>query len=71
MHNPFWSEVLHALGDTVRPFEEEPRVEASRAEAAQVVLELTSVPNQKVLKQTKKILSIYFKPQQVCRAYYI
>ena len=55
MHDSLWGEVLHPFGDAVSPFQEEARVEAGRAEAAQIVLELASVPNQKVLKEKKRI----------------
>jgi hypothetical protein len=37
----------------VSPFQEEARVEAGRTEAAQIVLELASVANHKVLEITK------------------
>jgi len=53
MHDSLWGEVLHPLGDAVSPFEEEARVEAGRTEAAQIVLELASVANHKVLEITK------------------
>jgi hypothetical protein len=50
MHYPLGGEELHALGDAVGPLEEEARVEAGGAEAAQVVLELAAVPDEKVLR---------------------
>jgi hypothetical protein len=55
VHDSLRGEVLHALGDTVSPLEEEARVEAGGAEAAEVVHELTSVTNQKVLKVIFKV----------------
>ncbi len=55
MHDSLRGEVLHALGDAVSPLKEEARVEAGGAEAAQVVHELASVTNQKVLKVIFKV----------------
>ena len=50
MHDPLGREVLHAHGDAVSPLEEEARVEAGGAEAAEVVRELAPVADQEVLE---------------------
>ena len=51
VHDPLRGQIFHALGNTVCPLQEEPRVEAGRAEAAQIVLELASVTNKEILER--------------------
>ncbi len=50
VHDTFRSKVFHALGNAVCPLQKEPCVQASSTEAAQIIFELASMTNKKILE---------------------